>query len=715
MDSLANSLMLLTKTNSKIVDKLKEVDAKIDSVNISNRQSLNKIDSKDKSSKKGDKKDVDIKESKKGKTVKPVTKIKADVIDKKIVSTVEKPKTVIISDFTKEALTDLAGIIGKRTVMAKDSGPPLKDNDTLKKILGLIAAAIGTYAIAKNFKVENIPGLIQGLQGARRQLIRARTRIRRSFSRIGNIAKRLIPKPLRDAVRNSFSKFRKSAIDSVRSARRSIVNGLTNMGTRIATMSKNLGEIALEKITKNFNAFKNAALAAVKSARSSLTNALDNMATQLAQATSRPPSSASGSRTSLGQRMSAATGQGSTNPATQNRFRSTTPQPRGNWFTRGVSYLGDKTKAAYSATKSAAVSTVNTGANMLGDAKDAVVDVTGRAVNYVSKKVDDAFTGIKDGIRYVKGKAVQAGEVVLDGVIYTKKAATEFVKKNVLPKIMYALGGAKKLATQVIRSPLLAPVVESVFAYSDIKKAIKEYKEGEITKEELDEKVGTRAVRGMGGIMGGALGAIAGGMTGTAIMGAISVPTGGILAPAGALLVPVLTGLGGVAGDMVGRFLGGLLATGLGPVTDKFGAGILDTPVFKGKMEEPLKTESIPIEDGIITKSGQLIKPHDEDFLYAMKDGGPLVNAMSGDNKATEKNNELLSDFKTNSHKASIKQIELLEKNNSLLTRLQGSIVELNSNGSGSKPSNVVSSSNSNVTNVNFKSPGLRDIQLSYG
>jgi len=123
----------------------------------------------------------------------------------------------------------------------------------------------------------------------------------------------------------------------------------------------------------------------------------------------------------------------------------------------------------------------------------------------------------------------------------------------------------------------------------------------------------------------------------------------------------------------------------------------------------------IPIEDGIITKAGQLIKPHAEDFLYAMKDGGPLVNAMSGDNKATEKNNELLSDFKTNSHKASIKQIELLEKNNSLLTMLQSSIVELNSNGSGSKPSNIVSSSNSNVTNVNFKSPGLRDIQLSYG
>ena len=107
MDSLANSLLLLTKTNSKIVDKIKEVDKKVDSVNISNTKSPKKTDVGDKTSKKGNITDD------KGKTATPAVKVKADVIDKKIVSTVDKPKTVIISDFTKEALTDLAGILGK--------------------------------------------------------------------------------------------------------------------------------------------------------------------------------------------------------------------------------------------------------------------------------------------------------------------------------------------------------------------------------------------------------------------------------------------------------------------------------------------------------------------------------------------------------------------------------------------------------------------------
>ena len=53
MDSLANSLLLLTKTNSKIVDKIKEVDKKVDSVNISNTKSSKKTDVGDKTSKKG--------------------------------------------------------------------------------------------------------------------------------------------------------------------------------------------------------------------------------------------------------------------------------------------------------------------------------------------------------------------------------------------------------------------------------------------------------------------------------------------------------------------------------------------------------------------------------------------------------------------------------------------------------------------------------------
>ena len=303
------------------------------------------------------------------------------------------------------------------------------------------------------------------------------------------------------------------------------------------------------------------------------------------------------------------------------------------------------------------------------------------------------------------------------------KGAVEIGKKAFRLGVK-GLGGASKIIKPILKSPLLAPIVEGIFTYKDITKAIAEYKQGEIDKKELDKKVGTRAIKGIGGIIGAAVG----GTLGAAALGTLSF---GLAGPIGAVI-------GGMGGDMAGRFMGGVIADAIGDKTDTFGQGIVDSKFFKSKMEEtPTSTSSevlqnpqeaisrlnaaedssnskkpVEIEDGIITKAGKLIKPHKEDFLYAMKDGGPLANAMSGDNRATEKNNELLSEFKSISQKLSIKQIELLEQNNKLLNMLQSSLVESGNNG-GSKSNNIVSSSN--VTNVNFKSPGLRDIQLNYG
>ena len=281
--------------------------------------------------------------------------------------------------------------------------------------------------------------------------------------------------------------------------------------------------------------------------------------------------------------------------------------------------------------------------------------------------------------------------------------------------------------------------MESVLAYKDINKSIEEYNTGEIDKKELDKRIGTRTIKGLGGIIGGAVGAGAG----AAAMGSFSF---GLAAPIGAII-------GGVGGDMAGRFIGGAVANAIGDKTDILGKNIGDTKLFKSKIEKaPTSTSSegkesldsalayggtaegllnpqeasrrvsaaedpynsekpIEIEDGIITKAGKLIKPHKEDFLYAMKDGGPLANAMSGDNKAAEKNNEILEQFKSLTKNLSIKQIELMEMNNKLLKSIQGSLDESPKSGSGT----VVTSNNSNTTNVNFKSPGLRDIQLTYG
>ena len=662
MDSLANSLLLLTKTNSKIVDKIKKADAKIDSVIISSTQSPKITDVEGKASNKSKI------TSGKDKTVNPSVKVKADVIDKKIVSTVEKPKTVIISDFTKEALTDLTGILGKRPASKEtaDSGEPPKKSKTAMKVIGYLAAAAGAYAIIKNFKIENIPGLITGLQKARKSVTKLTDKMKTGVDKMKNGAKNIKSffTKSKDAVKNMIPKNLKASgtksVDAAKGAVKNLgskigsvaddaVSGLKsqmdNVATKMGTFAKNLGS-GLKSITSKVGGMAGLA---------------DDGAKSLA---------AAGGGAAKGATSAAA---------------PKAPAPKKVGF---FGKLAGKAKKGFTAAKGAVTTVASKAKNVVVKGATAVSNVAGAAKGAV-----------------VKG----ASAVKKGGVAVAKKAFKVGVK---------ALGGAAKVGKVVVKSPFLAPIVEGIFTYKDITKAIEEYKQGEIDKKELDKKVGTRSIKGIGGIIG----AVAGGTLGAAALGTLSF---GLAAPLGAIL-------GGIGGDMAGRFLGGVIADVIGDKTDKFGEGIVDSNVFKNKMmaepsgqapdgqapdgQSPVQLDPpIPIEDGIITKAGQLIKPHAEDFLYAMKDGGPLVNAMAGDNKATEKNNELLSDFKANSQKLSVKQIELLEKNNSLLTMLQSSIVELNSNGGGSNPSSIVSSSNSNVTNVNFKSPGLRDIQLSYG
>ena len=370
------------------------------------------------------------------------------------------------------------------------------------------------------------------------------------------------------------------------------------------------------------------------------------------------------------------------------------------------------------------------------------VGLFSRAKSAVSNVASKAKGAVVKGATAVGNVASKAKGAVVKGATAVKKGGIDVAKKAFKTGVA-AFGGATKVGKMVLKSPFLAPIVEGIFTYKDITKAIAEYKQGEIDKKELDKKVGTRAIKGIGGI----LGAAAGGTAGAAALGTLSF---GLAAPLGAII-------GGIGGDMAGRFLGGVIADVIGDKTDTFGKGIVDSKFFKNKMiaepsdqgpstpsegkesldsalaysdsaegllnpqeasrrvsaaEDPYNSKKpVEIEDGIITKAGKLIKPHKEDFLYAMKDGGPLANAMSGDNKAAEKNNEILEQFKSLTKNLSIKQIELMEMNNKLLKSIQGSLNEP----SGSQGGTMVTSNNSNTTNVNFKSPGLRDIQLNYG
>jgi len=648
MDTLAESLLLLTKVNSKVVDKIKELDNKIDSVVIANTKTVTP-------------QTVTAKQ----KTTQPTTIVKADAVDKTIVRTVEKPKTVIISDFTKEALNDLAGILGSKQVKAAsgDGDKPEKSKSGMK-VLGWLAAAAATYAVIKNFKVENIPGLISGLQKARKSVTKLTTKMKTGvnkikngiknvksfFTKSTNALKKLIPKSLKASITKSVDAA-KAAVKNLGSKIGSVaddaINGLKsqidNVATKMGTFAKNLGT-GLKSITSKVG---------------SMAGLADDGAKSLAAATTAAAPKASAPKASA---------------------PKAAPPKKVGFFSK---------------------------------AKSAVSNVASKAKGQVVKGV----TAVKKG-----------------GVDVAKKAFKTGVK---------AFGGAAKVGKMVLKSPFLAPIVEGIFTYKDITKAIAEYKQGEIDKKELDKKIGTRAIKGIGGI----LGAAAGGTAGAAALGTLSF---GLAAPLGAII-------GGIGGDMAGRFLGGVIADVIGDKTDTFGKGIVDSKFFKNKMiaepsdqgsstpsegkesldsalaygdsaegllnpqeasrrvsaaEDPYNSKKpVEIEDGIITKAGKLIKPHKEDFLYAMKDGGPLANAMSGDNKAAEKNNEILEQFKSLTKNLSIKQIELMEMNNKLLKSIQGSLDESPKSGNGT----VVTSNNSNTTNVNFKSPGLRDIQLTYG
>ena len=661
MDTLAESLLLLTKVNSNVVDKIKELDNKIDSVVIAAAKTVKP-------------QTVTAKQ----KTTQPATAVKADAVDKTIVRTVEKPKTVIISDFTKEALNDLAGILGSKQVKAAsgDGDKPEKSKSGMK-VLGWLAAAAATYAVIKNFKVENIPGLISGLQKARKSVIKLTTKMKTGvnsikngiknvksfFTKSTNALKKLIPKNLKASITKSADAA-KAAVKNLGSKIGSVaddaINGLKsqmdNVATKMGTFAKNLGT-GLKSITSKVG---------------SMAGLADDGAKSLAAATTASAPKASAPKAA--------------------------PPKKVGLFSR---------------------------------AKSAVSNVASKAKGAVVK-----------GATAVGNVASKAKGAVVKGATAVKKGGIDVAKKAFKTGVA-AFGGATKVGKMVLKSPFLAPIVEGIFTYKDITKAIAEYKQGEIDKKELDKKVGTRAIKGIGGI----LGAAAGGTAGAAALGTLSF---GLAAPLGAII-------GGIGGDMAGRFLGGVIADVIGDKTDTFGKGIVDSKFFKNKMiaepsdqgpstpsegkesldsalaysdsaegllnpqeasrrvsaaEDPYNSKKpVEIEDGIITKAGKLIKPHKEDFLYAMKDGGPLANAMSGDNKAAEKNNEILEQFKSLTKNLSIKQIELMEMNNKLLKSIQGSLNEPSESQGGT----MVTSNNSNTTNVNFKSPGLRDIQLNYG
>ena len=210
-------------------------------------------------------------------------------------------------------------------------------------------------------------------------------------------------------------------------------------------------------------------------------------------------------------------------------------------------------------------------------------------------------------------KVVSGAKKVGGAVKNVASKAIKFTKDQILKPVGSALSKVKplKIIKGLAKSPLLAPVLESFFAAKDINDKLDQYGMGEIDEKSLNQSVGKRLIEAVTGVIGGAGGAIIGGSLGS------------FLPVAGNIIGAIA---GGVLGDVGGRAIGGLIAKALGPKTGEMGEWALSSPLFKVPEQQGAPVD---IEDGIITKDGQVIRPDKDDTLYAMKDGGPLLDMLA--------------------------------------------------------------------------------------
>lgn len=308
-----------------------------------------------------------------------------------------------------------------------------------------------------------------------------------------------------------------------------------------------------------------------------------------------------------------------------------------------------------------------------GDVAKGAADAKGAAPkkqSWLSKAISKAKAvggKVASGAKAVGGKVVSGAKAVGGAVVDTTKTVGKFAKDKVLKKLLDYIKSIKvgKILGAIAKSPLLAPIIESIFAYKDVNNSISDFNEGKINKKELDAVVGKRTFTALGGLLGGAGGAA----LLAAIVGGLSF---GLGAPLGAIV-------GGILGDVGGRFIADKLADAMGDKKSKVGEFVLNTPLFSNKLGGAGVTE---IQDGIITKNGQVIKPDKNDTLYAMKEGGPLMDVM---NKTPQMLDSLIN--------VEVNSSELLKQNNLLLTQI---LEKINSGNIISNNSTTVVSSNSN-------------------
>lgn len=325
-------------------------------------------------------------------------------------------------------------------------------------------------------------------------------------------------------------------------------------------------------------------------------------------------------------------------------------------------------------------------------AKKIIPGVAGMATSVATT----AKEGAKKAVGYVGAKASAAGEMVVSagktvagkaGQVYEgAKSAGRAVltKAQAMKEIVSKLAGVKLTASLLGKAlrkvPYLGGLIEGYFAEKDINELIEKHIQNpeKYTLQMLHKDIGSRVSEGLGGIVGGLSGAALGGFVGSVI------PVAGNLIGAIA---------GGILGDIGGRWLGRQLGARMDGTEQEIGEYLQKK--FKpdlnknGKKDTPVEK----IEDGIITKTGELIRTHTDDTLYAMKNGGPFEKFFNKNNELLEKQGKATIDVMN-------KQIRILSDSNKLLTEMLEKLKQPTVNTAA------------NVVHNNFSSPvSLRGLQ----
>ena len=278
-----------------------------------------------------------------------------------------------------------------------------------------------------------------------------------------------------------------------------------------------------------------------------------------------------------------------------------------------ISKIVDKFVAAKDAVKNA----IKTIAEKTGISTVANKVVSG--VKSVGGKVASGAKAVAgkvvSGTKAVAGKVASGVDTVVTGakniggavVDKTQNIAKRQKRKvvGVLDRSIKRAGGMGRFLGNVgKRVPILAGLIETAFAHSDVKKYAQQYENGEITEEEFYQKAGTRVVTGITGSLGGVSGAALGGAIGTMIPGFGTI-LGGVV--------------GGLGGDALGRFLGGLFVRRVMNPNHvrSIGEHAGQLVMKKGEMQD------------FIIKGNNVYPFSSKDEVVGMKTGGAFQNMMN--------------------------------------------------------------------------------------